>query len=662
MKHYTRAHEVESILFAMYAALPLYVTTAVSPFSVLLYHLVMGSIAFRVWRRGRAIEVSVQFLGAAGLLYLLFFPVDVIAVSHSLIRSSAHLLFFIAVYQILESAWRDNVGQRILVTFLIFVTSVATSTHITVALFVVGFVWLVFRQLMHLSHQRTVLQTGVEYEEAPVGGSSLAYVIPTIAVASILFPVLPRLHSPFTGGLSAPLDRRSTGISETIDFSVSRRVSNDPEVVARVWMSPDAIPFFTPVRLRAAVYDEFWNGEWRGSRKQRNDIVELPMNNEGFVVARRQGFSQTLTVQEQPTAQMRLYLPVGTHAVSGLRWMFKRAKLYYAPELARGPVSFSAHVSKTVLPLRNERVDVVTGYPVSRPVADLAQSIAGDATTTTEIAGRIEHYLRNNFVYVSNVNQQGRPITLEQFLLHDRRGHCEYFAAGMVVLLTALQIPARIVGGFYGGQYNPLGGYFVLRRSDAHAWVEVFDGRKWVTYDPTPPDLRPGAGKEGLLLSYFDALGESISFFWDRWILTYGVLDQMHFASSAMDAAHASLKRIRGGVATTVAWLPRIFAVMGSVVILVLLVIAWRMWPGRRSPYEEALHRLERLGIEIGGSTTPEEVLGRVRETRPELLPLVMPIVDAYLVERFSPRSPGSAQREAASRGLTGLRLAESSR
>jgi len=653
-----RAREIESVLFAMYAAVPLYLTGAVSPVSVALFHVAMALIILRMSGGRSRLEVPVQLLGVGGFMYLLFFPFDVLFVSHSLIRSSAHLLFFIAAYQVLESAWRDNGGQRILVTFLIFVTSVATSTHLSILAFVIGFVWLVFRQLMHLSYLKTTMQTGVEYEEAPAGRGALVFVAPTIVVAAMLFPILPRLHSPLTGRLSSSLDRRTTGISETIDFSVERRASSDPEVVARVWMDSQARALFAPLRLRAAVYDEYWNGEWRGSRTQRDEVREVPLNNDGFALGRSRGPSETLTVQQRSTSQFRIYLPVGTHTVKGLRWLFRRAELYYAPELSQGPVTFDVEVSEAVLPLRTEHADV-TGYPVTPQIAELAGSVAGGATSPTEIASRIETWLRTNFRYVPNVNEQGRPITVDEFLLRDRRGHCEYFAAGMVAMMTALHVPARIVGGFYGGRYNPLGGYYVFRRSDAHAWVEVFDGTRWVTYDPTPPDLRPGTGDRSILGSYFYALSESVNFFWDRWVLTFGALDQIRFAADAFDMARRMMDRVRAGTAGAVAILPRVFALLGSLVILALIVAGWRMWPGRKTPYEELIARLRGLGIEIDDATTAEEIVEHVRRERPDLVGIVEPIVEAYLVERFSSHPPGEGLRDASARALASLRLAD---
>ena len=57
-----------------------------------------------------------------------------------------------------------------------------------------------------------------------------------------------------------------------------------------------------------------------------------------------------------------------------------------------------------------------------------------------------------HFRYYMRPEQIGRTLTVDEFLLKDRRGHCEYFAAGMVALLSALGQPARVVGGFYGGR------------------------------------------------------------------------------------------------------------------------------------------------------------------------------------------------------------------
>ncbi len=64
---------------------------------------------------------------------------------------------------------------------------------------------------------------------------------------------------------------------------------------------------------------------------------------------------------------------------------------------------------------------------------------------------------------------------------------CVQFATAMVVLLRTQGIPARVVAGYGAGEYNALSGYYTVRMSDAHAWVEVyFPGYGWVPFDPTP--------------------------------------------------------------------------------------------------------------------------------------------------------------------------------
>ena len=76
--------------------------------------------------------------------------------------------------------------------------------------------------------------------------------------------------------------------------------------------------------------------------------------------------------------------------------------------------------------------------------------------------------------------------SVDDFLFNTRRGFCEHFASAFTMLARAAGIPARVVTGYQGGEYNPMGGYLLIRQSDAHAWSEVWlEGRGWVRVDPT---------------------------------------------------------------------------------------------------------------------------------------------------------------------------------
>jgi transglutaminase-like putative cysteine protease len=87
--------------------------------------------------------------------------------------------------------------------------------------------------------------------------------------------------------------------------------------------------------------------------------------------------------------------------------------------------------------------------------------------------------------------------SIDDFLFNTRRGFCGHFASAFAMLMRAGGVPARVVTGYQGGEWNPIGGYLLIRRSDAHAWVEIWeDGRGWVRVDPTavvaPERLRRG--------------------------------------------------------------------------------------------------------------------------------------------------------------------------
>jgi hypothetical protein len=76
--------------------------------------------------------------------------------------------------------------------------------------------------------------------------------------------------------------------------------------------------------------------------------------------------------------------------------------------------------------------------------------------------------------------------SVDDFLFTSRRGFCGHYASAFAVMMRAAGIPARIVTGYLGGAQNPYGDYWIIRQSDAHAWVEVWiDGDGWLRIDPT---------------------------------------------------------------------------------------------------------------------------------------------------------------------------------
>src|ERR1019366_5904852 len=103
-----------------------------------------------------------------------------------------------------------------------------------------------------------------------------------------------------------------------------------------------------------------------------------------------------------------------------------------------------------------------------------------------------ESYLRKNFSYTLELPKTDMRDPIANFLFRRKKGHCEYFASAMAVMLRTIGIPSRVTTGFAGGVYNPISGWYVVRASDAHSWVEAYLPRLgWTTFDPTPPDPNP---------------------------------------------------------------------------------------------------------------------------------------------------------------------------
>jgi transglutaminase-like putative cysteine protease len=633
-----RAHEIEALALAMFAAVPLYLTQTISAIPVAAFHAVMLAIVLRVAAGKSAEVVPAWIMRALAIVYVGFYAIDAAVISRSAIAASTHLVLFIAAYQPIESMRRRNDAQRLLITALIFTASIASATHVAILLFVVVFAFFFFRQLMHVAHRDTIGAAGAAAPELPSSRAAAFYLGATSAAALMLFPLLPRVRNPLVPGLTGSLTNASTGLSEVIDLNNERSISTDTTVVSRIWMGRDAVPFFTPLRLRGAVYDRFRNNQWLQARRE---FLPLDMSPNGSArIARDSGFTRHAYAQQRFVTGTRLFLPVGTYQIDGVPQVYEgpTRDTYMVFQPRTDSISYDLRLAREVAPLTVRRVPV-SNYPVTPAVTAMARRIVGTHTDAMVQAADIERYLSTNFVYVPDPSKIGRRMTVDDFLLRERRGHCEYFAAGMVALMSSLGTPARIVGGFYGGKLNPLTGWFVVRREDAHAWVEVYDGAAWKTFDPTPATLRPGGAQGGLLNLYASAIGDSVNFFWDRYILTFGLADQLRLFvdnfERARDALHSVTLRVQPVFTMHAA---AIAAAMMAVVALVYL-FAWQ----RRPAFALLREHLARRGIEVSAAMTMEEALARLPESDAAQL---APLIALYERERFSAHASRTARAE----------------
>ena len=164
--------------------------------------------------------------------------------------------------------------------------------------------------------------------------------------------------------------------------------------------------------------------------------------------------------------------------------------------------------------------------------------------------------LKHNYsTSLSKHTERGDPVV--RWIKEEEGGHCEYFSAALVLLCRTAGIPARVVTGFHGGNWNGFEDYFMVKNSDAHAWVEVFDGEAyWIRVDPTPGgnqaiiDLNKATAQvPSFVDSSVTAYLDSLRILWYRRVVKFDNQDQLKL----MRGASASFREFVGDVKLKVA-------------------------------------------------------------------------------------------------------------
>jgi transglutaminase-like putative cysteine protease len=323
-----------------------------------------------------------------------------------------------------------------------------------------------------------------------------------------------------------------------------------------------------------------------------------------------------------------------------------------ATKLRAASTEYSIDIASTYLQLPHE---------LDPRIPELAKQITKNARTPFDKSLAIESYLRNRFTYTLNLTGKPGDDPLAHFLFETRAGHCEYFASAMTIMLRTLGIPTREVNGFLPGEYNDLGGDYIVRASDAHSWVEVyFPGLDWQTFDPTPAAPENESGFLTRLGQYADWMEIT----WSEWVIGYDFAHQMVMAQSLQRSSRDFSDSLRAWYARQQLrgrrWMkswhngPGVLIPLTVLAFLILLrfdaltAILRRLWlswqlrspkTARSNPqlasglYAELLRVLARRGLKRDMSQTPLEFAAAVNA--PNLAPPVREFTQLYAHARF---------------------------
>ena len=140
-----------------------------------------------------------------------------------------------------------------------------------------------------------------------------------------------------------------------------------------------------------------------------------------------------------------------------------------------------------------------------------------DRATPAQRLAAVQAMFGTKFAYSLVLNDAKDPAKsrgIGDFLLRDRKGHCEYFGTATALLLRRLGIPARYAVGYSVQDWSELERAFVVRKRHAHAWTMAYLDGRWIEVDTTPANWATSEAEEarGILGPAMDVL----SWLWDR--------------------------------------------------------------------------------------------------------------------------------------------------
>lgn len=635
---------------------------------------------------------------------------QVVVSGDSLITAGVHFLLLVLVNKLFNRRNAKDYQQIYVVSFLMLVAATTLNTSLTYAACFVAYTvfatWsLILFHLRREMEENYLLKHTDESSQSEkvqverilnsrriVGGAFLASTsllsLGVLLGAGLIFIFFPRIGF----GLFASQKRRPVtmaGFSERVELGQHGTIRDNPQVVLRVVLGPKGKALRHPpekrLLWRGAVYDHYSRGSWSHgptfSGRPRPVYAQDGLFRMNYAPGLDEGASpthlrRTLLRQQiylEPLDSQVIFAADRPVALEVPRNKLNR-KLIFVPlrgplgELRAGrrPRSGILYVAYSQLyspdpallrrasPVATPRYAPFLQLPAEVPlrVRALARRITAGKRTVYDKVLAVQSYLQREQRYTLKLEHRSGREPVDEFLFETHRGHCEYFASAMALLLRAAGIHSRHVNGFAGGQWNGYGNYLAVRQGDAHAWTEVlFSNVGWVAFDPTPSQGSEPAGPTGVWQSV-QLLVDALRLRWFNYVVEYDIAKQMTLFSR--------LKRlVRGKVtrsprASLFRRYQRPLSIGAGLLLAVALLVWWRRrrrhhrdplraaerrmaaHPATRV-YRRALDLLAKANVPRPPHVTPGELAATLSASAHPCAPLLTALTQCYYDCRFAP-------------------------
>jgi hypothetical protein len=548
-------------------------TGALDVFSLIIFTLAL-TVSWFLDTEGIRRRVPTSVLNAIAVLMLPLFFFDYLYFSRKFVVSTIHMILSIASVKLLtRSSDRDYVYLYMISLSELLAASTLTidlTYLISLFLFLLSSVTTLILFEMKRSSGAAQKQGSIKPAVISRGAGlelfsrfparsltfiSLGMTVTTLLLAVPIFLVIPRIS---LGFYNRPTERTQmvSGFSETVELGEIGTIKESATVVMRVKLDDSRAELPRDLKWRGIALDHYDGRSWSRSRpaptphlKQgqwfkleesmrssepllQHYFVEALSTNVLFTCPRALAISSDIDYLERDSSDSFF---TRRHPSHKIRYTVLSDITEPDPSLIPAELpAASAEFQKMYLQMP----------PLDPRIGNLTKLITKTITHPYRKAQALESYLRSNFGY--SLELKGTPHSqdpLAMFLFDVRRGHCEYFASALTIMLRQTGIPSRLVNGFRTGEYNSIGSSWTVRQYDAHSWVEAyFPPYGWVDFDPTPPDPERS---QFSVLKFISNLADAVDLWWFEEVVNYDTLKQVRMAVSARKQVLSLQERVR---------------------------------------------------------------------------------------------------------------------
>ena len=354
----------------------------------------------------------------------------------------------------------------------------------------------------------------------------------TLGARRVAWPALAALAAALGFGVQLGLSRLQTTVEEAaVDWLNARWQGRaDPyrartaigdvgslKLSDRIVLRVDA-PRATPVPLlHLASYDRYAGSSWIASAPSFQPLVPL---GDGWVVGDGPGVQRLAVSGWMTHHRALLALPPNTMRLARLRAETVQRNGMGAVRAEHGPdpLTYEAWFDPggaTAMPPGAH--DLALPAAVAAPVREVARQLRLQGKDPAAAVAALRAFFASGFSYSLDLDEGGGGRSLVRFLVHDRRGHCEYFASATALLLRAAGVPARYATGYAVQEWSALEGAYVVRARHAHAWALAWLDGRWQEVDTTPAVWTEEEAQQASALQPLHDLLSALYFRFARW-------------------------------------------------------------------------------------------------------------------------------------------------